>query len=1013
LVQARVYTHFCRIVFWTIPCLLLAILVTGCGGGGTHLSTTAEPTITLSASPSSISAGASSTLTSTATNATTVTITGSDGSSYNLTATGGTQAVTPTTTTTYTATAVGDGGKNTATATVTVAATPPPAPTVTIAASPTTIAAGGSSTLTVAATNATQVTISGSDGTSYSLAATGGTQSVTPAATTTYTATATGAGGTITATATVTVAASSTPAPTVTINANPTAVTAGTSSLLSVTATNATGVTITGTDGSSYTLTATGGTQSVTPKTTTTYTATAVGPGGKTAATATVTVSANPVPTVTIVAAPPSITAGSSSSLTVTADYATTVTLTGSDGSSYPTNMTPTGGLQSVSPAANTTYTATATGPGGITTATAVVTVTLNPAPTVTITANPSTIVSGSASTLTVAATNAATVTIAGTDNSSYSLPAAGGTQAVTPTATTSYTVTATGPGGSVTAATTVTVNPPGSTLQINHVIFELQENHSFDNYFGMLNPYRAKNGFSVGDDGVTYTVDGIDDKLSKFANPDDPTVNGGNSIHLFKLTSTCLDDMSSDWLSSYGDVDRYHFDTARAISMDGFVHNASGYATSCANSGKCSGVFTDTDGERSMGYYDENFLNYYYYMASQFAVSDRWFSPMSDKSIDNRIATFTGGTTQGLVLDPGGQDKLNQLAINNIFEELDKAGVSWKIYYTVTQGFCLESSTDEECIPKGSTTATAYNNMPATDFGTISYSFNYLYIPTTPGTCTGTTVPSSVWGDTANTYCVDPTRIAPLTQYYKDLENGTLPSFAFIEAGYANNDEHPGSGQSVLNGQAEVANVVNALMKSTSWSDSVFFFSYDEGGGPFDHVPPVPGHTNDNTDAAAKANYPTDISKIAVNADSYYPCVPPAVVGTDGTTTYPATTHCDLPSGWPGAATTDDPAVNGFAAQLGFRLPNIVISPFTRKHYVSHVPMDHTAVIKFVENRFIKGSPSLTPHDAAQPDLTDFFDFNNIPWSTPPTNLPTPVSQSSLGYNPCTPETFGQLYPQ
>ena len=92
------------------------------------------------------------------------------------------------------------------------------------------------------------------------------------------------------------------------------------------------------------------------------------------------------------------------------------------------------------------------------------------------------------------------------------------------------------------------------------------------------------------------------------------------------------------------------------------------------------------------MGYYDQEFLNYYYYMASQFAVSDRWFSPVSSKSIANRIATFTGGTTQGLVYDPGGDDHLNtQLAITTIFEELDKANVSWKIYYTVTQGFCLD----------------------------------------------------------------------------------------------------------------------------------------------------------------------------------------------------------------------------------------------------------------------------------------------------------------------------------
>ena len=102
-----------------------------------------------------------------------------------------------------------------------------------------------------------------------------------------------------------------------------------------------------------------------------------------------------------------------------------------------------------------------------------------------------------------------------------------------------------------------------------------------------------------------------------------------------------------------------------------------------------------------------------------------------------------------------------------------------------------------------------------------------------------------------------------------------------------------------------------------------------------------------------------------------------------------------------------DAPAVNGFAAQLGFRVPNIVVSPFVRKHYVSHIPMDHTAVIKFVENRFIGSSAHLTARDAAQPNLLDFFDFQNVPWATPP-SPPSPVTTGSLGYNPCTPTNMG-----
>jgi phospholipase C len=584
-------------------------------------------------------------------------------------------------------------------------------------------------------------------------------------------------------------------------------------------------------------------------------------------------------------------------------------------------------------------------------------------------------------------------VTVTG-DGSTYTLQPSGGTQAVTPTATITYTAAATGAGGNATATATVTVGAGGSVQSIDHVIFMLQENHTFDNYFGMLNPYRQTNNMNVGDDGVTYNVDGIADvngnfyPLAAISNEDDE----GTSFTPFKFKSTCIDDDSSDWLSSYGDVNRYNFLTTRPIQMNGFVHTAEGYDQSCALSGTCSGKFTSPlTGELAMGYYDQDFLNYYYYMASQFALSDRWFSPVASKSVDNRIATFTGGTTQGLVKDPGGDDNLPQLKIQNIFEELDNANVSWKIYYTVSQGFCL----DEDDCPGGPNA-----EYPATDFSSLSYSLQYLYDNTTGVACKAPTQGSIIVDDPGDSFCIDINHIAPLSTYYSDLTNGTLPSFAFIEAGYGKNDEHPGSGQSILLGQAEVALVVNAFMASPEWKDSVFFLSYDEGGGPFDHVPPVPGYSNQNTDASL-GKFP-DIAAIAVNPDTtaqqpnlYFPCVPT----TPGTPTL----HCDLESTDPGGSSGDAPAVNGFAAQLGFRLPNIIISPFTKKHYVSHTPMDHTAVLKFVEDRFIGNHIYLTNRDAAQPNLLEFFDFTNIPWANPP-DPPTPVPVGGT----CTPASLG-----
>jgi len=723
---------------------------------------------------------------------------------------------------------------------------------------------------------------------------------------------------------------------------------------------------------------------SVTPAQTTTYTITVTG-GGNTTVTAQATVTVSAVvgaPTVTIAANPSSITTGQSSTLSVAATNASTVVITDNvDSTSYP--LAANGGTQIVSPASTTAYTVTATGTNNQT-VTAQVTVTVTPvvaAPTVSISANPASITAGQSTTLMVSATNANTVVITdNVDSNRYSLAASGGSQPVSPNATTVYTATATGANSqTATARTNVTVSSgTGSVTSINHVIFMLQENRSFDTYFGMLNPYRQSQHLNVGDDNRVYDVDGIDDKLSKINNVDDE----GNIYPLFKFATTCIDDESSAWLESYGDVDRYDFSTTRPIYMDGFVHIAEGFARNCAASGHCSGNFTDLTGRRAMGYYDQTFLNYYYYMASQFALSDRWFSPVSSKSIPNRIATFTGGTTQGLVKDPGNDDHLSQLNIPSIFQELDQSNVSWKVYYTVTNDLCLAS---DEC------SGSPNGHYPATTFAYLSYSFRYLYENPSGNPCTGTTQSSSVVGDTTKSFCIDPNHVAPLSYFFSDLTNGTLPSFAFIEAGFGNNDEHPGSGQSILFGQSQIANILNPFMGSSSWKDSVFFLSYDEGGGPYDHVPPVPHHSNDFT-SSALGTIP-DISQIAVNADNYLPCVPSGA----------PTLHCDLATNDPGAKTNDAPAVQGFAAQLGFRVPNMIVSPFTRRHYVSHTPMDHTAVIKFVENRFLGSSAHLTQRDAAQPNLLEFFDFNAVPWATPP-SAPSPFTSTTS----CTPTNMG-----
>jgi phospholipase C len=186
------------------------------------------------------------------------------------------------------------------------------------------------------------------------------------------------------------------------------------------------------------------------------------------------------------------------------------------------------------------------------------------------------------------------------------------------------------------------------------------------------------------------------------------------------------------------------------------------------------------------------------------------------------------------------------------------------------------------------------------------------------------------------------------MSQYFTDLQNGKLPQVAFIDRDSKDGlDEHPGL-VNIQKGAAYVAKIVNALVASSAWQDSVFFLTYDEGGGFYDHVPPLQTISPDG--------------------------IPP-VLGTNDTCTLTTGPACDF-------------------VYTGFRLPNIVISPFAKPNYVDHTPIDTTAILKFIELRF--GVSALSARDAAQPDISFFFDYTNAPNMTPP----TPPTQPTNG--PC-----------
>jgi phospholipase C len=119
---------------------------------------------------------------------------------------------------------------------------------------------------------------------------------------------------------------------------------------------------------------------------------------------------------------------------------------------------------------------------------------------------------------------------------------------------------------------------------------------------------------------------------------------------------------------------------------MDGFVQLAVQISQYAATLGI---NMADQNGHRVMGYFDGNDLNYYYFMASNFAMDDQFFAPVPSYSPAQRGFLFAA-TSQGYVHDPGP----GKLTARTIWQELDAAGVSWKIYseeqnlYTYLQDF-------------------------------------------------------------------------------------------------------------------------------------------------------------------------------------------------------------------------------------------------------------------------------------------------------------------------------------
>ncbi len=315
----------------------------------------------------------------------------------------------------------------------------------------------------------------------------------------------------------------------------------------------------------------------------------------------------------------------------------------------------------------------------------------------------------------------------------------------------------ATSPGASADDATGEAESTSTST-PIKHFVFLMQENHTFDNYFG------TREG-----------VDGLPEGTCMPLKPgrDTPCV---EPFHIGDQAVVDLDHTSTAFEAQYADG-----------AMDGFVR-----------------YFTALDRPRSqaeltMGYYDDTDLPYYWNIADNYVLFDRFFSSAHGGSVRNHMYRVTGtpGARDGESIPPGGWGK-----IPTIFDRLQAAGVSWK-FYVQNYDRTITYRTRDDVLDADRGAQVVWVPL-------LAYA-RYVDDPE------------------LNSHIVD------LREYYRDVQRGTLPSVAYIAP--SGNSEHPPG--SIQAGERFVRSLLNELMKSSAWDSSAFLWSYDDWGGWYDHVKP------------------------------------------------------------------------------------------------------------------------------------------------------------------------------
>ena len=461
-----------------------------------------------------------------------------------------------------------------------------------------------------------------------------------------------------------------------------------------------------------------------------------------------------------------------------------------------------------------------------------------------------------------------------------------------------------------------------GTVKDVKHVVLLMQENRSFDSYFG--------------------TFKGVRGYGDRFAVP------APNGKTVFHQTYTKVTPPAT--------YTPYHLDETKGNAQRAGSTPHSWNDTQAAWDHGRMYKWPDAKNTLSMGYYDAKEVPFQRALADAFTLCDHYHCGMHTGTIANRLF-YWSGTNGPNGVSPVDGSRVEVAGLVNEFnggndigpstqgwtwttyaDRLEQAGVTWKVYQSLIDNYgCNElmcfkhwRAAIEQMPPQRRPLYVAATDItqPVTAAGPFyDAAIDDALSPLAKGF--GNTMPQGF-----------------LETFREDIRNGTLPAVSWIISPSAYS-EHPGP-SSPAKGGWYIQEVLDALTANPEvWSKTVLLVNFDENDGFFDHLPTpsVPSRNPDGTLAGATTLGAADV---AVEYHDYTP------------------------------ATAKQPAIDGRPYGPGPRVPMWVVSPWSRGGWVNSQVFDHTSTLMFMEKVFGVVEPQISAYRRAVcGDLTSAFNFD------------------------------------